>query len=144
MKLLRSQEGQSVQVLGDSVCIKLKAADSPNQMTVVTVDVPPGGCVPPHTHHQDEESYYMLRGTLDIQLGDKVFAIAPGDFIHVPAGTIHSYHNTSNQPSCFLAWAIGGTLDDFFVEMAATIRNLPDDLPKIPEILDRYGIRIVA
>ncbi|BAZ05003.1 cupin domain-containing protein [Calothrix sp. NIES-3974] len=143
MSVLRSQEGQIVQVLSDRVCIKLKSTHSPNSMAVVTVDVPPDGFVPPHTHTQEEESYYMLEGSMVMQLGSEEFTIEPGDFVHVPAGTIHGYRNNSDQPIRFLAWTIGGSIDEFFIEMSTKIREIPKDLPKMPEILEKYGVKMV-
>lgn len=89
MTVIPSQEGETVQVLSDRVYIKLKSSHSPNSMTVVTVEVPPGGFVPPHIHTHEEESYYMLDGSMLMQLGTEECTIKPDDFVHIPPGTIH-------------------------------------------------------
>lgn len=143
MTVVRRQAGQNLQVLSDRICIQLKSSTSLNRMAVMTVDVPPGGFVPPHTHAKEEESYFMLEGRMVMQLGNQELAIEPGDFAHVPAGTLHGYKNTSNQCVRFLAWSVGGAIDEFFTEMAEKIREVPDDLPKMPEILQKYGIQMV-
>jgi quercetin dioxygenase-like cupin family protein len=109
-------------------------------MTVFTVDVPPGGGVPPHRHLKEEESYYMLNGSMLIQLGNDQWVIEPGDFVHVPAQMIHGYQNTSDQPVQFLAWTLGGAIDAFFIELSEKVQSLPEDLPLMSEILDRYGV----
>lgn len=143
MTVLRSQAGQNLQVLSDQVCIKLQSAASPNQMAVMTVSVPPEGLVPPHTHAKEEESYFMLEGSMVMQLGNQQFTIEPGDFVHVPARTIHGYKNSSSQSARFLAWSVGGAIDEFFVEMAEKVRKMPDDLGKMPAILEKYGVQMV-
>lgn len=143
MTVLRSQAGLSLQVLSDRVCIKLKSAASPNRMAVMVVEVPPSGFVPPHTHAKEEESYFMLAGTMTMQLGDQEWMIEPGDFVHVPAKTIHGYSNHSAQSIRFLAWSVGGAVDEFFTEMSENIRTVPDDLPKMPAIFEKYGIQMV-
>lgn len=143
MPVLRSHAGQTLQVLSDRICIKLQSAASPNRMAVMTVDVPPEGFVPPHTHAKEEESYFMLEGTMVMQLGSQEWTIKPGDFVHVLAGTVHGYRNDSNQCVRFLAWSIGGAIDKFFMEMAETIRDLPDDLSKMAAIPEKYGIQMV-
>lgn len=143
MTVLHSQAGQTIHVLGDTVQIKLKSQDSASSMAVVVVEVPPSGQVPPHTHAQEEESYYMLEGSITLHLGSEAFAIAPGDFVHIPAGTVHGYINPSNQAARFLAWTIGGAIDQFFIEMSEQIRAIPEDLPKMPEILAKYGVQPV-
>ncbi|WOB43369.1 cupin domain-containing protein [Thermoleptolyngbya oregonensis NK1-22] len=142
MMVLKREEGQSLQVLSDRVCIKLKSTDSLSSMTVVTVDVPPNGFVPPHTH-KEEESYYVLEGSMIMYLDSKEFRIEPGDFVHVPAGTTHGYKNNSAQSVKFLAWAVGGRIDEFFIELSEKVRDLPDDLAKMPSILEKHGIQMV-
>jgi quercetin dioxygenase-like cupin family protein len=142
MTVLQQQAGQRVQVFDDQVCIKLKSQNSDNRMTVVTVDVPPGSMVAPHVHLHEEESYYMLEGSITVQVAGEETLVKSGDFVHIPPGTAHSYRNDSSQPSRFLAWAIGGSLDEFFLEIGATIKSVPDDLAKLPAILDRHGIQM--
>ncbi|MBD2460811.1 quercetin 2,3-dioxygenase [Oscillatoria sp. FACHB-1407] len=143
MTVLRSQEGQTLQVLSDRVCIKLKSASSANRMAVMSVEVPPGGFVPPHTHDKEEESYFMLEGTMTMQLDNQEWMLEPGDFVHVPANTIHGYSNHSDQSIRFLAWSVGGAVDEFFTEMSENIQTMPDDLPKMPAILEKYGIQMI-
>jgi quercetin dioxygenase-like cupin family protein len=48
-------------------------------MAVMVVEVPPGGFVPPHTHAKEEESYFMLEGTMTMHLGDQEWTIEPND-----------------------------------------------------------------
>jgi quercetin dioxygenase-like cupin family protein len=142
MMVLKREEGQNLQVLSDRVCIKLKSTDSLSSMAVVTVDVPPNGFVPPHTHTKEEESYYMLEGSMIMYLDGGEFMIEPGDFVHVPARTTHGYKNNSDQFVKFLAWAVGGKIDEFFIELSEKIRDLPDDLAKMPAILEKHGIQM--
>jgi quercetin dioxygenase-like cupin family protein len=142
MTILQHQEGQKLQVLSDQVCIKLPSQNSENRMTVVTVDAPPGSVVAPHIHLDEEESYYMLEGSITIQIDGVESLVQTGDFVHIPAGTPHGYQNNSSQPSRFLAWSIGGALDQFFLAMSTNIKSLPEDLPKLPDILDRYHIQM--
>jgi quercetin dioxygenase-like cupin family protein len=142
MTILQDRDGQKVQVLGDQVCIKLPSQDSENRMTVVTVEVPPGSGVASHIHLYEEESYYMLMGAMTVKVGEEESIVQTGDFVHIPTGTPHSYRNDGPQTSRFLAWTIGGELDRFFLAMGATIKSIPEDLPKLPEILDRYGIQM--
>src|SRR5262249_7420477 len=41
----------------------------------------------------EEESFYLLQGTLTVQAGGRTFQASPGDFIHIPRGTVHSFRN---------------------------------------------------
>ncbi len=54
---------------------------------------PPGGGPPPHIHHHEEESFYLLQGTLTIQAAGRTLQASPGDFMHIPRGTVHTFRN---------------------------------------------------
>jgi len=54
---------------------------------------PPGGGPPPHIHHFEDESFYILEGAVTIQAGGRTYQASPGDFIHIPRGTVHSFKN---------------------------------------------------
>lgn len=54
---------------------------------------PPGGGPPPHIHHHQEESFYLLEGTLTIRAAGRAYQASPGDFVHIPRGTVHSFRN---------------------------------------------------
>ena len=143
MKIVRSDEGRHVRVLSDEVCIKLASSESPRKMVVVTVSLPAAGFVPPHMHAKEEEVYFILEGAMTMYLGNGEFEVGTGDFVHVPQGTIHGYRNDGAQPCRFLAWTVGGAIDQFFIEMGDKIKNMPDDLPRMPEILAKHGIRMI-
>lgn len=141
--IVRSEAGTKVQVLSDSVCIKLGSASSKNNMAVVTVEVPPGGFVPPHTHRLEEEGYYMLTGAMVMRIGDEESLLCPGDFAYVAQGQVHGYRNDTNETIRFLAWTVGGAIDEFFIEMGQTVRKVPEDLSRMPQVLEKYGVQMV-
>ncbi len=80
---------------------------------------PPGGGPPPHIHHRQEESFYLLQGTLTIQAEGRAYQASPGDFVHIPRGTVHSFRNDGNADAKLLTTvspAGPAGLDRFFEE----------------------------
>ena len=80
---------------------------------------PPGGGPPPHVHHHEEESFYLLQGTLTIQAAGRTFRASPGDFIHIPRGTVHSFRNDGEVDAKLLTTvspAGPAGLEKFFAE----------------------------
>ncbi len=140
MTVVRASEGQLLQGINDRVCIKHPSQGSQNQMSVFTVEVPPGSFLPPHAHVQEEESYFMLKGSLNMTIAQENITLHPGDFVHIPQGTAHGYRNTSEENVQFLAWSLGGPIDHFFVEMSEQVKALPEDLPKMGQLLVKYGV----
>lgn len=48
---------------------------------------------PLHVHHQDDEAWYVLEGTLRFRVADAVFEAPAGSAVSAPKGTPHAYGN---------------------------------------------------
>ena len=54
---------------------------------------PPRWIAPLHLHRNDDETWYVLEGTLCVQVGDDVVEANAGSAVFVPRGTPHTYWN---------------------------------------------------
>ena len=63
-----------------------------------------------HHHERNESSLYIVRGVLGFAFDglDGYIDAGPGDFVHVPAWTIHSESNPSREPSFAVIARVGG------------------------------------
>jgi mannose-6-phosphate isomerase-like protein (cupin superfamily) len=57
----------------------------------------PGGAIQPHLH-SFEESFYILEGSVTLDVSDKAYPLGPGHFGLIPTGGRHSWQNTSGAP----------------------------------------------
>ena len=69
--------------------------------------VPPGkrGC-PFHSHHAEEEMFFIVRGTGTLRYGNETRRVRAGDFICCPTGgpdTAHQLVNDSSEDLAFLS-----------------------------------------
>jgi len=55
----------------------------------------PNGFIEPHLH-SFEESFYVLEGTIQAQIGDRSHVIGPGHFGLISTGVRHAWSNASN------------------------------------------------
>ncbi len=133
-----------IQVLSDQLRLLLRSSSSPSLMSAMVVDVPPGGFVPPHRHTKEEEGYFVLDGELALTIDDQVHTLLPGDFGHVPPLTVHGYANHGTTPVRFLAWTVGGPIDEFFEEMSLHVKQMPQDAQAMAEITRRFGVQMVG
>jgi quercetin dioxygenase-like cupin family protein len=140
MAIVRDQQAPRLTVLSDTMQLLLRSDESPHQMAAMTVTVDPGGLVPLHAHRVEEEGYFVLAGRLALTVGSTEYLLMPGDFAHVPPRTAHGYRNPGPDPVRFLAWTVGGPIDRFFAEMSDQVRVMPDDAPRMMELMERYGI----
>lgn len=52
-----------------------------------------GGSGPPHlhVHHEDDEAWHVLAGTLTFRFADRTEEVGAGSTVFVPAGVAHTY-----------------------------------------------------
>ena len=62
---------------------------------------PPGRVYPPHAH-ADDQSHWIVRGTLALTVDGDEYVLGPGDRDFLPAGTVHSARVTSAEPVVYL------------------------------------------
>jgi hypothetical protein len=104
---------------------------------------PPGGGAPPHIHHHEEESFYVLQGTLSIHAAGRTFQASPGDFVHIPRGTAHSFRNDGKVDAKMLVTVSPAGLEKFFEEAFYPATNRTAAPPPITdELMGR--IRVAA
>jgi mannose-6-phosphate isomerase-like protein (cupin superfamily) len=55
-----------------------------------------------HKHEGQEEVYYFVSGTGEMELDDEKFTVQGGDVVLIKDGVFHRVHNTSNNPLYFV------------------------------------------
>ena len=63
---------------------------------------PPRLIAPRHVHHTDDEAWYVLEGTLRVQVGDEEIEAAAGAGVLVRRGMSHTYWNSGPGPVRYL------------------------------------------
>ena len=104
---------------GDKVTFLVTGAQSGGSCFICEVIAPPGGGPPPHLHHFEDESFYISEGTATVEAGGQTIHAKPGDFIHIPRGTVHSFRNDGNVDARMLVTVSPGNqagLEKFFEE----------------------------
>ncbi|MBW4560404.1 MAG: cupin domain-containing protein [Mojavia pulchra JT2-VF2] len=80
--------------------------------------IPPGGGTIPHTHHRDDEVFYVLSGNLSVlQINDNVetnLTAGPGGFVYLPQGRPHSFSNQGTETVSTLSFFAPGGIENFF------------------------------
>ncbi|TAE78323.1 MAG: cupin domain-containing protein [Bacteroidetes bacterium] len=61
-----------------------------------------------HQHEENDEIFYGIEGTTSILVGGKWFEISKGDFLRIPAKTIHDFANNTNEKCGVLNFFIPG------------------------------------
>ena len=103
--------------------------------------VPPGGGPPPHIHRREDETFYVIEGSVTFRLGDDLVLAGPGDFVNVPRGTVHCFRNDGRETARMILTFTPGGMERFFEE---TLVPAPHADAPIPDNVDEVAARYVA
>jgi quercetin dioxygenase-like cupin family protein len=102
--------------------------------------VPPGGGPPPHIHRNEDETFYIVEGEVDFRLGDDALTARVGDFVNVPRGSVHCFHNSGAAPMRMILTFTPAGIEKFFEE---TLERAVDPTRPAPanvaEVAARYA-----
>ena len=106
---------------------------------------------PPHVHHREDESFFVLEGDLTARVGEDTFSAAPGSFVFCPRDVPHLLTLQSDQARTLTLVTPGG-LESFFMELgepAPGLRTLPDELPepdleRVVTLAGHYGAEVLT
>jgi quercetin dioxygenase-like cupin family protein len=113
--------------------------------------VPPGAGPPPHIHHNEAESFYLVEGSLEMLLGDETVTAHAGDFVNVPRDTIHGFKNVGTETAKMVATFVPAGFESYFEEVftRATDRDAtpppvtPELIQRMTEAAPRHGLEIL-
>ena len=97
---------------------------------------PDGAGPPPHTHPWDE-AYFVLEGTLEVLLGERIQKVAAGEFVFIPGGTPHNFRLIGNTRFLSINSAAGAAR--FFEEFDREVHG-PEDMPNAIAVGGRHRV----
>jgi quercetin dioxygenase-like cupin family protein len=97
----------------------------------------PGASTPVHFHREDE-SFYVLEGTVTFFCEGQTFHGGPGTTVAIPAGARHAWRNrSSSQARMLVTFAPGG--------IEALFRDIGDRQPaEIAALAATFGTHVVG
>jgi quercetin dioxygenase-like cupin family protein len=92
-----------------------------------------------HVHRTQEETFYVLDGECDWQVGDRRIRATPGTFLFVPPGVPHNIANATDKPARVLMTVSPPGHENYFEELAKAVsRDSRPDANAIGELRRRY------
>ena len=119
---------------------------------VMEAVVAPGGGPPPHIHRNEDETFYIVEGRCDIRLDDEVVNAGPGDFVNIPRGRLHNFHNPTDEPVRMILTFTPAGIEHFFLDTLERALDPTLEPPEAPEAVaaryvvaaPRYGLEFVG
>lgn len=139
-------EGRRIWMVGtDLITFKAASEDTNGEFFLFEGLVLPGGGPPPHIHHREAESFYVLEGEFEVLDRGHWIKAGAGSFVHVPKGTLHTLKNAGEEVGRLLTLVVPAGLDKFFEEAGEPGTDIssppgPPDVEKLLATAERYGI----
>ena len=92
-----------------------------------------------HVHRVQEETFYVLEGECEWQIGDELIRATPGSFVFIPPGVPHNIANATDNPARMIMTVSPPGHEHYFEELAklASIGS-PPDAQAIGDLRRRY------
>jgi quercetin dioxygenase-like cupin family protein len=127
------------------------AEDTQGQFALIEGVARKGNVPPPHIHHREEESFYVLEGEMTVSIADRTVKATPGTMVIVPRHVVHSFTIDSEQLRVLILVTPAG-MDGWFQEFSvpAPAMTLPpaaevpySEIERMLEVSPKYGMEFV-
>ncbi len=131
-------EGHGVTLAGQPMVFLLTGADT-KHTSMFDWTLPSGFSTGLHVHRVQEETFYVLEGECDWQVGEQRVRATPGTYLFIPPGMPHNIGNSSGKPARMLMTVSPPGHEHYFEELAKIVAagGIPD-AGVIAELRRRY------
>jgi len=142
---------RSLWVMGVLVTYKIPSHRTGGAYALFEVATRPGAGPPPHIHHREDESFYVLEGEYEFLIGRDTLEVGAGSLLYVPKGTLHAHRGVGEGVGRMLATQTpGGLYERFFEEVGKPVDSeagplvfeKQQDMERIVKVAAEHGIEI--
>jgi quercetin dioxygenase-like cupin family protein len=101
----------------------------------------PGFASPYHTHHQEDEAFYVIEGRVAFVCDGQWLVGGPGTYVFGPRGLAHGFVVLGDTPAHMLLLCSPAGFEQFIVELSEAA-PAPPDMAKLMAVAAAYKIDI--
>ena len=131
----------ALNVLGVSVTVL--ASNVQTQGYEITLQSGDEGVGPPPHRHDWDESFFVLRGSVELSIDGKANQCGPGTLVHLPAGTVHGYRFGARGGVMFEITGKGGNATRMFASISRQVPHGPPDVPVLTDLFQQNGVTLM-
>ena len=142
--VLRPGEGEPIKIGPSESAIKATGDDTGGSFFMQESVVPPGvPGPPPHVHERMHDMFYVLEGTLTVQVGEERHALGPGSFVCAAPGDVHTFANESDAPVRMLNFSTPSGWEGYMRDLADAVSSGggPEVFARLAE---KHDLRVVG
>jgi quercetin dioxygenase-like cupin family protein len=133
---------KTFKVFGEPVEVLTDTQLTGGKSTAMIQTSPPGGGPPPHRHQNEDETFFVLEGDYEFLSDGAWTRIPTGEAVHASRGSVHTFRNAGPTTGRMLVFVSPAGLEKYLEEISPL--SVPDDMPQILAISERYGISFVV
>lgn len=133
--------------MGIHVRMLVAGKDTAGGLTLYEYTAPPRFPGPAlHVHHDEDEAFFVLDGTLTVQIGEDRSEAETGGFVWAPRELAHGFCNEGEHPVRFLGMVVPGTLEPMLRELADYLDQAAPAInpAAVIAINRRHGLTVVG
>jgi mannose-6-phosphate isomerase-like protein (cupin superfamily) len=138
-----SAGGERISFMGMDLVWKITSAMSRGAYVAFVQVAPPGTGVPMHVHHNEEESAFVIEGSVVLRLGDETFELGRGDMVNLPRGTPHGFRVTGGSPAQILFTIDVGLTSDYEGMFNGLVGVAATDFDRIRALTAANGVEFL-
>lgn len=109
---------------GSDIVIKAAGADTGGSFFLSETTIASGFAGPPlHRHEQLHDMFYVLEGSLTMQINETTHVLDEGSFVCVPPGVAHTFSNPGSHPVRFLNFNTPAGWEHYMRELGAAAKS---------------------
>ena len=148
--------GQGESTATDMV-IKFRSGLLGGDFSIMHGEVRRGELLAPHTHHNEDQAVYILRGELEFEIGGRGglrFSAGPGSWVLKPRGISHGFWNVGDVDVDYIELSGRDGFERFIdarqkgvvnlVRTGTTELNMEIHAERIPELMLKHGLKGLA
>jgi len=137
MFLSRKKELKQLKIFAHKVQILVPAEATGGVFSLIEQLSPPGEGIPPHIHAQEDETFIIIEGEIDLEYGGKKMKAKAGDTFFLPRLKPHGYVNNGKLPCRVMVIISPGGFEQFFEDVQAIDSTNPANIGKVAELLEK-------
>jgi mannose-6-phosphate isomerase-like protein (cupin superfamily) len=142
-KVVLAEEGRKLNVVGDTITIKLRGADTGGAYAVIEELTPPQGGPPLHVHRREDETFFVLEGEFEFSIGGRGVRAGPGTTLFGPRGIPHTFKNVGAQNARMLVTISPPGFERFFEEVDLLSQQGPPAPERLLPLARKYELEIL-
>jgi quercetin dioxygenase-like cupin family protein len=128
---------------GSEILIKATSDDTGGSLFLSETTIEPGFPGPPlHRHRELHDMFYVLEGTLTVDVDGERRELGPGSFACVPPGVAHTFSNPSDRPVRFLNLNTPGGFERYMRDLGEAAKAGPLTPEVMGPIASRYDFEL--